>query len=101
MTLALLASEQPGEALKLAARWSAAGDHVTVVLLDGATALLRPGHAAGAHLATAQDAGVTIWAHDEAVRERALDTAGTKFEIVDLDRVVALIGDAGTKVQWW
>lgn len=101
MTLALLASGQATEALQLAARWSQVGDHVTVILLDVATAILRPGHAAAPHLAAAQDAGVTVWAHDEAVRERALDPSGAKLEMVDLDRVAALIGDPGTQVQWW
>lgn len=98
--VALLASQQPVEALTLGARWAEAGDEVTVVLLDGATAILRGGHAAAAALTTARDAGVTIWAHDTALQERAVD-AGTAATVVGLDRVAALIGDAASKVQWW
>lgn len=98
--VALLASQQPAEALTLGARWAAAGDEVTVVLLDGATAILRHGHAAAAALTTARDAGVTIWAHDAALRERAVD-GGSAVTVVGLDRVAALIGDTSTKVQWW
>jgi hypothetical protein len=99
-TVALLASQQPTEALTLGARWSKAGDDVTVVLLDGATVILRQDHAAAELLTTAQDAGVTIWAHDAAVNEHAV-TPGLPVEVVGLDRVAALIGDAATKVQWW
>jgi hypothetical protein len=99
-TVALLTSQQPAEALTLGARWSAVGDDVTVVLLDGATAILRRGHAEAPLLATAQDAGVTIWAHDAAVHEHAA-TGDVAVEVVGLDRVAALIGDAATRVQWW
>ena len=99
-TVALLASQQPEEALTLGARWSAAGDEVTVVLLDGATVILRPGHVSASLLTTAQDAGVTIWAHDAAVHERET-TGDVAVEIVGLDRVAALIGDGATRVQWW
>jgi ethanolamine utilization protein EutP (predicted NTPase) len=98
--VAMLASQQPAEALTLGARWSKAGDDVTVVLLDSATVILRHDHDAAALLTTAQDAGVTIWAHDAAVQEHAV-TPGLPVEIVGLDRVAALIGDAATKVQWW
>jgi hypothetical protein len=99
-TVALLASQQPVEALTLGTRWAEAGDEVTVVLLDGGTAILRPGHAATAALATARDAGVAIWAHDAALQERAVD-GGPAITVVGLDRVAALIGDTATKVQWW
>lgn len=100
MTIALLTSQQPGEALRLATRWAREGDEVTVVLLDAATAVLRRTHDAAEDLTAAGDAGVTIWAHDDAVTERSLDAAA-KVELVDLDRVAALIGDTSTKAQWW
>jgi hypothetical protein len=99
-TVALLASQQPAEALTLGLRWSAAGDDVTVVLLDDATAILRRDHAAAALLATARDAGVTLWAHDTAVQEHGA-AEGVAVETVGLDRVAALIGDTATRVQWW
>jgi hypothetical protein len=100
MRVALLASQQPVEALTLGARWAEAGDEVTVVLLDGATAILRGGHAAAGALTTARDAGVTIWAHDTALQERAVNS-GTEVTVVGLDHVAALVGDTATKVQWW
>jgi hypothetical protein len=99
-TVALLASQQPAEALTLGTRWAEGGDDVTVVLLDGATVILRPDHASASLLATAQDAGVTVWAHDAALHEHAV-THSVVVEIVGLDRVAALIGDAATRVQWW
>jgi hypothetical protein len=71
-----------------------------VVLLDSATVILRHDHDAAELLTTARDAGVTIWAHDAAVQEHAV-TPGLPVEMVGLDRVAALIGDAATKVQWW
>jgi len=99
-TVALLASQQPVEALTLGAEWARAGDDITVVLLDGATAILRDGHAAAGALAGARDAGVTIWAHDAAAAERAV-THDTSVTLVDLDRVAALIAEDAAKVQWW
>lgn len=99
-TVALLASQQPAEALALGTRWREAGDDVTVVLLDAATAILRAGHVASAHLIAALDAGVNVWAHDSAAGERAPDST-PKVTLVDLDRVAALIGDGAEKVQWW
>jgi hypothetical protein len=100
MRVALLASQQPAEALMLGARWSESGDDVTVVLLDGATAILRPDHVDAKLLATAQDAGVTILAHAAAMREHSIAQA-MAVEMVGLDQVAALIGDTATRVQWW
>ncbi|HSK95839.1 MAG TPA: hypothetical protein VK891_04400 [Euzebyales bacterium] len=99
-TVALLASQQPAEALELATRWAQAGDNVTVVLLDGAAVILRPEHASASLLTTAQDAGVTVWAHDAALHEHAV-AADVSAEVVGLDRVAALIGDTAARVQWW
>jgi hypothetical protein len=99
-TVALLASQQPSEALALGADWARAGDDVTVVLLDAATTLLREGHAAAQLLADAQDTGVTVWAHDTATTERGITDHG-KVTLVDLERVAALITEDAAKVQWW
>jgi hypothetical protein len=96
--VALLASQQPAEALMLGTRWSEAGDDVTVVLMDGATAILRPDHIDAKLLASAQDAGVTILAHDAAIRDH---TQTSPVDVVGLDHVAALIGDTATRVQWW
>lgn len=100
MTVAVLTSQQPAEALSLSAEWAATGDDVIVVLLDGAAAVLRPGHLVARELERAVAAGVRVWAHDVAVHERGLEPAA-HVETVDLDRVAALVGDDATRVQWW
>lgn len=99
-TMALLASQQPAEALTLGARWASSGDTVTVVLLDGATTILRSGHASTALLSTAKDAGVAVWAHDAAVAERGI-MHGDDITLVGLDRVADLVAEHASKVQWW
>lgn len=101
MTHALLTSQQPAEALALGAAWATAGDQVTVVLLDAATAVLRPGHDAAAGVAAAHDAGVRIWVHGDALTERAVDAHAAPVDVVDLDAVATLLGDADTRAQWW
>jgi hypothetical protein len=101
MTHTLLTSQQPAEALALGASWAAAGDDVTVVLLDAATTILRPGHDAADDVAAAHDAGVRIWAHDDALAERAVDVGSTSVDVVDLDAVATLLGDPQTRAQWW
>jgi tetraacyldisaccharide-1-P 4'-kinase len=98
--VALLASQQPAEALTLGTRWSEAGDDVTVILLDGATAILRRDHIDAKLLASARDAGVTILAHDAAIRDHTI-TQDVPIDVVELDRVAALISDTATRVQWW
>lgn len=101
MIRALLTSQQPDEALALAAVWARAGDDVTVVLLDAATAILRPGHDAAAALDAARAVGVRIWAHDDAVAERAPAHTAAAVDVIDLDEVATLIGDPQTRAQWW
>lgn len=101
MTVALLTSQQPAEALDLGVRWAGEGHDVTVVLLDAATAVLRNGHRLAARLRRAHTAGVTVWAHERAVAERRLLEAATGVALVDLDRVAELVGDAADTVQWW
>lgn len=101
MTHALLTSQQPEEALGLGTAWADAGADVTVVLLDAATAVLRPGHAAAPVLVAAHDAGVRLWAQADAVAERAVDVGHPAVELVDLDAVASLLGDPDARVQWW
>lgn len=98
MISVLLTSQQPVEALGLAASWSQAGDQVTVVLLDSATAVLRAGHRAADGLHAARAAGARVLAHGDAVTERAV---ATDVELVDLDRIADLIADEQSRVQWW
>lgn len=102
MTVALLTSQQPAEALALGATWAQAGDDVTVVLLDAATAVLRTGHDHHDDVTAARSAGVRIWAHHAALVERAIVTPDDiEVEPVDLDAVATLIGEDDTRVQWW
>lgn len=101
MSHALLTSQQPEEALALGSRWADAGADVTVVLLDAATAVLRPGHDAADELVAARAAGVRIWAQADAVAERAVEVGGTAVELVDLDAVATLLGTPDTRAQWW
>ncbi|HSJ46400.1 MAG TPA: hypothetical protein VK923_17120 [Euzebyales bacterium] len=101
MTHALLTSQQPEEALALGTGWATAGADVTIVLLDAATTVLRPTHDAADDLAAARDAGVRIWAHTDAVTERAVEPRAVGVELVDLDAVVTLLGDPETRAQWW
>lgn len=101
MTVALLTSQQPSEALALGTAWARDGEDVTVVLLDAATVLLRPGHDDASGLRDAASAGVRLWAHDHALAEHLIDPAGTPVDPVDLDHVAALIGDPAARVQWW
>lgn len=100
MTVALLASQQPAEALTLGTRWAEAGDDVTVVLLDSAAGILRRAHPAATLVTTARGAGVAVWVHDTALRERAIEH-DAEVTVVDLERVAALVGEGATKVQWW
>lgn len=99
MTRVLLTSQQPVEALGLAASWASGGDEVTVVLLDTATAVLRAGHRAAGDLQAARDAGAHVLAHDDAVAERMVPARGV--ELVDLDRIAGLVADTESRVQWW
>ena len=99
-TVALLASQQPTEALDLGITWARAGDDVTVVLLDGATGILRSGHAAADLLERARDAGVHVWVHGAALDERAI-ARDPGVTVVDLDRVAVLVAETAAKAQWW
>lgn len=101
MNHALLTSQQPGEALTLGASWAATGQQVTVVLLDAATAVLRPHHDAATDLRAAHDAGVRIWAHADAATERAVVPSPLPVELVDLDAVADVLGDPDVRAQWW
>jgi len=99
-------------ALGVAAAWARAGDRVTVVLLDAATASARAGHDDEAALGTAMDAGVVVAAHDAALARRALavvpgggsgpDGTGLRsgVAVVDLDAVADLVTTGADKAVW-
>jgi hypothetical protein len=101
MTMALLTSQQPAEALALGAGWARDGEDVVVVLLDAATIVLRPGHDDAANLRDATDAGVRVWAHDVAAAERLIDPGNAAIDLVDLEAVAHLVGEPETRAQWW
>lgn len=99
MSHVLLTSQQPDEALGLAATWAQRGEPVTVVLLDGAVAVLRAGHRCAGCVAAARDAGARVLADADAAAERMVTADGV--DLVDLDAVAELIADAESRVQWW
>jgi intracellular sulfur oxidation DsrE/DsrF family protein len=98
----LLVSDDLAWAVQLAQAWSAAGDSVTLVLLDGAAAAARAGHGDAALLARVQARGVSVAAHDDALRRRAIgrDRLATGVKVVDLDEVADLAVAATDKVVW-
>lgn len=102
MRIAVLVSHQPAATLELSQAWASAGDDVTVVLLDAAASIARPGHQQQPLLSRAHDAGVAIWVHDDAIRRRGLQTSGVKHaDVVTIDDIVDLITDRSDRVQWW
>jgi hypothetical protein len=101
MTMALLTSQQPAEALALGTGWARDGEDVVVVLLDAATIVLRPGHDDAVVLRDATDAGVRVWAHDVATAERLIAPGDADVDLVGLEAVARLVGASETKAQWW
>ena len=101
MTVALLTSQHPAEALALGSGWARDGEDVVVVLLDAATIVLRPGHDDAANLREATEAGVRVWAHDHAAAERLIVRGDAEVELVDLEAVARLVGEPETRAQWW
>lgn len=101
MRVTALLSSRVAEALAIVSPWAGAGDQVTVVLLDAAVAAVRPGHAESGALRTAADAGVTLLAHDDAVRRRALgESLADGVKAVELDEIADLVTGAD-KAVWW
>ncbi|CAN5601497.1 hypothetical protein BH23ACT7_BH23ACT7_04350 [soil metagenome] len=102
MRIALLVSGDLPWALRLARRWVAGGDAVTVVLLDGAASSARRGHAHAEAVKDGAAAGVVVLAHDDALRRRAIRGDGMLdgVKTVDLDEVADLVLDGADKVMW-
>lgn len=102
MRVTFLVSSHVDTALPLADAWRRAGDRLTLVLLDAASAAARPGHPCAGALAALGQAGVTLGAHDDALRRRAL-TGGSLVDgvtVLDLDDVADLVV-AGERTVWW
>jgi intracellular sulfur oxidation DsrE/DsrF family protein len=100
--IALLVSVDLAWALELAHSWVAAGDTVTLLLLDGAVASARSGHRSAPGLRAAQDAGVTVAAEERAAARRALGPQDLidGVKVVDLDEVADLVADGADTVRW-
>ena len=102
MRTTLLVSRDLDWSLALATDWVAAGDYVTVVLLDSAVAATRRGHAAAARVRAAVDAGATLVAEEQALRSRAVPSAegADGIKVVSLDEVADLLVDGTDKAVW-
>lgn len=103
MRVTVLVSGGVPWSLDIACSWSRAGDRVTVVLLDGAAASVRRHHDHEPAVRAALQAGVTVLAHDTALRRRALQTDALLegVEPVDLDAVADLVTTGADKAVWW
>lgn len=102
MRITVLASHPAPSTVALAAAWASAGDAVTLVLLDAAAALARTGHPGARALTRAQESGVVVAAHDDALRRRGLVGASLSegVKAIDLDEVADLVVDGADKAVW-
>ena len=102
MRRAVLVSGDVAWAVGLATAWRAAGDDVTVVLLDAAAGTVRPGNAGAPGVAAAVDAGVAVWIDEGALRRRGL--LGSQLldgvKVVGLDEVADLVAEGAERVVW-
>lgn len=99
----VLVSSRVAEVLPVVEAWARSGDTVTIVLLDGAAASARPGHADAPALKALGDAGAVLAAHDDALRRRALPLGSLVegVKAVDLDEVADLITTGADRAVWW
>ncbi len=102
MRIALLTSSDVAWPAQLARTWAGDGDRVTLVLLDGASAAARSGHADAAAVSAVADEGVAVLVHDGALRRRGITTTALAEGVrpVDLDVVADLVGDGADRVIW-
>jgi len=102
MKTALLLSAAAEADLELARAWAAAGDEVQVVLLDTAAGIARAGHTLHDSLRRVLAAGVTVVAHDDALRRRAIDAASLAdgVKVADMDEIADLVAEGAQRVVW-
>lgn len=101
MRVTLLCSSDVRWGLRLAGAWADAGDSVTVVLLDAASALVRTAHAEAPLVGTAAARGVTMLVHDDALRRRGVVPGEVETaKPVTLDEIADLVVDGTDKVIW-
>jgi hypothetical protein len=98
----LLVSRDLAWAGALATSWAAAGDTVSVVLLDEAVAAVRSGHRSAGILGEVLAAGAFVAVHDEALGRRGIvpDAVLAGVKAADLDEIADLIGDGADRVVW-
>lgn len=102
MRAALLLSSAVEADLDLARSWARAGDDVQLVLLDAAAGMARAGHALGEALRRLSEDGVTVAAHDDALRRRAIDgdALAEGVKVVDMDEIADLVAEGAQRVVW-
>lgn len=102
MRTALLLSAAVAADLELARAWADAGDEVQVVLLDTAAGIARTGHTLHETLRRVMAAGVTVAAHDDALRRRAIDAAALAegVKVADMDEIADLVAEGAQRVVW-
>lgn len=102
MHIALLVSTDLPWAVDLARTWKGQGDEVTIVLLDGAAAAARQGHAEAVSVSDALGLGLEVLAHDDALRRRAIraDRTLEGVKAADLDEIADLVTEGADKVVW-
>jgi hypothetical protein len=102
MRITIMVSVDVPWALELAAGWCAAGEDVTLVLLDGAVAAARTGHLHAGGLGELLAAGGAVLAEEQALARRSLDSgrAVPGVKSTDLDQVADLLLDGSDRVVW-
>jgi len=98
----VLASDPARWVLETARGWAQAGDAPTVVLLDAAAALARPGHPDADVVRAAQAGGVAVAVHDGALRRRGVAPSAVAdgVRVIDLDAVADLVTN-GDRALWY
>jgi intracellular sulfur oxidation DsrE/DsrF family protein len=97
----VVASDPGRWVLETAAAWVRQGDVATVVLVDAAAALARPGHPEHGAIAAALAGGVKVAAHEAALRRRGVGAVADGVRVVDLDEVAHLVTAGADKALWY
>jgi intracellular sulfur oxidation DsrE/DsrF family protein len=102
MHTALLVSTDLHWSLSLARAWVAAGEAVTLVLLDTAVVAARRGHVDAQAIADALAGGVTLAAEERALSRRSVqpDALLDGVKVLRLDEVADLLVDGADKALW-
>jgi hypothetical protein len=95
----VLVSRDVPWALQLVGSWA---EPTQVVLLDGAVAAARSGHADHAAVTAAVDAGIVVAVHAGSAARRAMGPAelADGVKLIDLDEIADLVSDTAGRVMW-